>query len=273
MLSKDRANFCVRCNFEQIVMAAVQTARQVSRGELLSIANKAVKTYLAGLPKEVVETVDTALLVNDSVFPVHQLVLISSSAMLRDLLTSQASFSGNVEVQMIPLIDDQQDCVRDALAYIYRRMLLSIEPPKVEFISTAKHLVNFGHKYGIQVLLDEGDAFISTWCKTRFPKPRDGHMSSFKHRHVATAAAKEVVEGIDFAERAGLQLSLEVCASWFVQYIWDLQLRLEDQLTSILAEISSPVLARIMSAVAKNNCIYVDLGRRSHGLNRNWLGQ
>lgn len=149
-------------------MAAVETAARLTRGELVSIANQeAVKTYLAELPKEVVETVDTALLVDDSVLPVHQLVLISSSAMLRDLLSSQATLLSSQatlegsQVHIIPLIHDGQECVQDALAYMYQRIMFSTKAPEVADMKKAKHMVTFGHKYGVQLLLDEADAFIS----------------------------------------------------------------------------------------------------------------
>lgn len=140
-------------------MAAGENApRRLSRGELVNIASQeAVKTYLAGSPKEVVETVDTALLVNDSILPVHHFALMSSSVMLRDLLSSQASGATLQadQVQMVPLVDDRQDCVQDALTYMYKRMSLSTASPEVASITQAKHLVQFGHKYGVQVLLDE----------------------------------------------------------------------------------------------------------------------
>ena len=64
------------------------------------------------------------------------------------------------------LIDHGQDCVQDALAYMYRRILLSIEPPEVACILAAKHLVTFGHKYGVWVLLEEGQRMVQD---TPFP--------------------------------------------------------------------------------------------------------
>lgn len=42
-------------------------------------------TYLADIPKELVESVDAALLVNDRKMPVHQFLLISTSTVLRNL--------------------------------------------------------------------------------------------------------------------------------------------------------------------------------------------
>lgn len=246
-------------------MAAVETAARLTRGELVSIASQeAVKTYLAGLPKEVVETVDTALLVNDSVLPVHQLVLTLSSAVLRDLLFSQASTLQGGQVQMVPLMDDGKDCVQDALAYMYQRVsMLSIEPPEVDSILEAKHLVRFGHKYGVKVLLDEGDAFISKWCKTNLPIPLSRDMPVFKDKPHVMTAAQEVIEWVAFAEGASLHLTLVACESWFVRHIWELVFHLEDGLSGMLAQMSSDVLARIMSAVAMKDKAFVDLRRRA----------
>lgn len=161
------------------VMAAVET-RRLSRGELVDIASQeAVKTYLAELPKEVVETVDTALLVNESVLPVHQFVLISSSAVLRDLLSSPASTMQEHQVQMVPLVDDKQDCVQDALTYMYKHVILSTASPGLASITQAKHSAQFGHKYGVQVLLDDSDAFINRWCKVHLFAPYSGKGSRF----------------------------------------------------------------------------------------------
>lgn len=238
-------------------MTVVETAARLSRGELVSIAGQeGVKTYLAGVPKQVVETVDTALLVNGSVLPVHQLVLMSSSALFRDLLSSQASTAQGMqgmqgsEVQVVPLIDDAQDCVQDALAYMYQHIsMLSNKTPEVTSILAAKHLVMFGHKYGVQALLDEGDAFISKWCKTKLSRPQDINTSASER------AAQEVVEWI--AEGTGLCLTLEACELWFVRYIWDLAGHLHG-LSGILAQMSSGVLARIMSAVATKDRAFVD---------------
>ena len=240
-------------------MAAVEPTARLSRSELVSLANvEAVTTYLAGLPKEVVETVDTALLIDGNVLPVHQLVLISSSAMLRDLLSSQATLQGS-QVHMIPLIHDEQACVQDALAYMYQRIMLSTKAPKVADIKKAKHMVKFGHKYGVQLLLDEGDAFSSEWCKINLSGPDDHHHKSApERRQYAIQAAQEVVEWIVFAEGASLHSTLMVCETWFVQHIWDLTLSLKrDALSDILAQISSHALARIMSAVAHKNRLYI----------------
>ena len=246
-------------------MAAVETAaRQLSRGELVSIASQeAVKTYLAGLPIQVVESVDAALLVNDSVLPVHQFVLISSSAVLRDLLSSQASTVQEHQVQMVPLKDHGQDCVQDALAYMYKRMLLSNAPPELASITQAKHLVQFGHKYGVQVLLDESDAFIHSWCKVNLCGPNNGGRSAYQRKEYAESCARKVLDWMSFAEGASLELTIGACESWFVCHIWELQQHFEDSqifyyftvyenpLNDILAELSRKALAHILSAVAK----------------------
>ena len=157
------------CAAQFVMVAGEAETRRLSRSELVKIASQqAVQTYLTGLPKEVVETVDMALLVEDSVLPVHKLLLVSASPVLRDLLSSQASTHDQVD--KVPLLDDGQDCVEDALAFMYRRMVLSmsIAPPRIACITEAKHLLQFGHKYGVQVMLDESDAVLHQWCKERF---------------------------------------------------------------------------------------------------------
>lgn len=238
-------------------MAAVEPiARQpLSTGELVSLASQeASKTHLAGLPKEVVETVDTAVLVDDIILPVHQLVLSSSSAVLRDLLSSQVTTLQASQVHMVPLRDDGQDCVQDALAFIYQRMLLSVNvsPPEVASITKAKHLAKFGLKYGVQVLLDDSDAFISNWCKTHLSKLQIWNLHTTERKQHATIAAQEVVDWRVFAEGANLGSTLVACESWFVQHMGPLTRHLENiQLNGILAKMSSDMLARIMSAVAK----------------------
>ena len=233
--------------------------RRLSRGELVDISGQeAAQTYLAGLPKELIETVDTVLLVGGSVLPVHKFVLIFSSAILRELFSSQGSTTQEDQVQMIPLMDDGQACVQDALAYLYRRMLLSTEPPELTSITMAKHSAKFGHKYAIRVLLDESDGFINRWCKKSFSTPLGGNRSTAQERQQhAMTAAQEVIEWTVFAESASLQLTLGVCESWFVFHIWDLKRLLDDpttdkvQLSGMMTTLSSDVLARILSGVAK----------------------
>ena len=240
-------------------MATGETAaRRLSIGGLLDIASQeAANTYLAGLPKDIIETVDMALLVNDSVLPVHRFVMISSSAMFRDLLSSQASRLQADQVHIIPLVDDGQECVQDALAYMYKRMVLSTSPPKVTSVAQAKHLVQFGHKYGLQVLLDESDAFISRWCKDNLVSPNNGSRSAYKRKQYAESCAKTVLGWMSFAEGASLELTTGVCESWFVGHIWELDLHYEDSqsyetyLSDILAMLSGKALANILYNVAK----------------------
>lgn len=137
--------------------------------------------------------------------------------------------------------------------------LLSAEPPRIASIAEAKHLVQFGHKYGVWVLLDEGDAFINKWCMTHLNSNTHGrHLHDCDCEQHAIRAAQEVAEWIAFAEGASLRSTLVVCETWFVPHIWDLTLSLKkDPLSDILAQISSHVLARIMSAVAHKNRLFI----------------
>lgn len=145
--------------------------------------------------------------------------------------------------------------MQDALAHIYRRTLLSTEPPKVASSTEAKHLVQFGHKYGARVLLDAGDAFINKWCLTHLKSSTHGrHLDFCEREQHARQATQEVVQWIAFAEGASLLSTLKVCETRFVQNIWDLTLSLErDLLSGILAQINGHVLARILTAVAYQN--------------------
>lgn len=254
-----RNRFCAA----QFVMVAGQAeTRRLSRGELVNIASQqAVQTYLAGLPKEVVETVDMAFLVKDSVLPVHKLLLVSASPILGDLLSSQASTHD--QVQTVPLMDDGQDCVQDALGFMYRRMVLSIAPPRIACITEAKHLVQFGHKYGVQVLLDESDAFVHQWCKESFRTghcpmqmtgPNGGYRPFERRQQTAMSATHDVLEWTAFAEGAGLDRTLGVCETWFVNHLWALGSYLEPHFGAQMAKLGTNMLTRIMSRVVTEYC-------------------
>ena len=232
--------------------ARENASRRLSRGELLEMAHQeaARDTYLAAMPKEMLESVDAALLVNDSVLPVHTLVLMSASTVLRDLLSSQASETQD-QVQMVPLIGDGEDCVLDALAFIYRRMVLSEAAPQVTSVSEAKHLVHFGHKYQVQVLLDVGDAFMHHWCQDNFSTLNyaDNGWLTQEEEQADIATIQTVQEYIALAEKNSLRLTLGVCVNWFVLNFWDVGSCCGSAFTAELGKFQTDTLARITSGV------------------------
>ncbi|KAL3158671.1 hypothetical protein ABBQ32_011412 [Trebouxia sp. C0010 RCD-2024] len=232
--------------------AGETAARRLSRGELVEIAQQeAVKdTYLATISKALVECVDAALLVNDRVLPVHTIFLISASTVLADLLSSQASEPQD-HVQMVPLLGDGEDCVLDALAFIYRRMVLSEAAPRITTLSQAKHLVHFGHKYQIQVLLDRGDAFMCQLCKENLPDLNylEAGYDTQDELYEDEDTIQNVQEYIALAEAHSLKLTLGVCETWFIQHFWHVGCFLGSEFTEALEKLQTDTLARITAGV------------------------
>ena len=106
--------------------------------------------YLEHLPKQLLEAVDVALIVEDLVLPVHSFILMASSPILSEILAAQfaerknRSSSAALEIVMV---GEHRQCVETALAYIYKRCSLSKGAPQIATTAEAKHLVKFGRKY------------------------------------------------------------------------------------------------------------------------------
>ena len=76
------------------------------------------------------------------------------------------------------------------------------------------------------------------------------------------SATDDVLEWTAFAEGAGLDMTLGVCETWFVDHLWALGSSLEPHFGAKMAKLGSDVLVRIMSRVVKEyrpgekTCIY-----------------
>lgn len=127
--------------------------------------------YLDRLPKQLLDAVDVALIVEKVILPVHSFILMASSPIFSEILAAQLaerkikSSSAALEIVMV---GENQPCVETALAYIYKRCSLSKGAPQIATTAEAKHLVKFGRKYNIQVLLDDSDAFMCRWLRSNF---------------------------------------------------------------------------------------------------------
>ena len=228
-------------------------ARHLETDKLVTIARQeAVKLdmYLARIPKELVESVDAALLVNDSVLPVHQFLLISSSSVLRDIVRVSSQACRPHQAIAIPMMDMRED-VQTAVAYLYKR--LSQATSMITSIEEAKRLVKFGHKYGVQVLLDESDVFIHNWCKQNFSTLSSAYYTA-QDRQRVVSKIQSVLEWTVLAESGCLDKTLELCNKWFVAHFWCLEAHLQHPygrgVSAELAQLRNDTLACILSEVA-----------------------
>lgn len=185
---------------------------QLSKVELVRLANECSKdTYLAGLPQQLVNTVDMALHMGHVALPVHRFLLIASSSVFWDVLAFQDSTQAD-SVGHIPLIDDDQEGVVLALGYMYQQVLLSEVTPQIRSIEDAKYVGKFANKYGIQALLGGCDLYVQQWLINNFFEVRPRWPDAFP-----AGIADRLPEWVAFATNTNLHKSLMACEDWIVE--------------------------------------------------------
>ncbi len=222
-MSAGRAVKDTHCKLPSMPELPECTVSAQSSLDLVQLANTSKFKYLDHLPKQLLNNVDVALVVESLVLPAHSVILMAASTIFSEILAAQMTDSGfnkpRSSALEVIMVGENRDCVQTALEYIYKRCSLSKGSPQISTTAEAKHLVKFGRKYNVQVLLDESDAFMCRWLRSNFEILEC--FKGSKGSAVANASAVEraaiVVEWAVIAEDKSLFCSLAYCESWIVR--------------------------------------------------------
>ncbi len=223
LVSVGRAVKDTHCKLPTMPELPECTVSAQSSLDLVQLANTSKFKYLDHLPKQLLNNVDVALVVESLVLPAHSVILMASSTVFSEILAAQMTDSGvnkpRSSALEVIMVGENRDCVQTALEYIYKRCSLSKGSPQISTTAEAKHLVKFGRKYNVQVLLDDSDAFMCRWLRSNFEILEC--FKGSKGSAVANASAVEraaiVVEWAVIAEDKSLFCSLAYCESWIVR--------------------------------------------------------
>lgn len=174
-------------------------------------------SYLQNLPEQMVSTVDTALTVEDAIYPVHSFVLMSASPIFADMVAAhyaEKTSGKTAAVLTIPLLGSQKRGTQSALQFMYQQSLLRKDKvrPVFDKLEEAEYFVEFAHKWNIQLLLQAGDKILCkqiSWHCASQSSPMFGSSNSEK--------AISVIKWAVRAESMGLPRSLAFCEKWLVQ--------------------------------------------------------
>lgn len=192
---------------------APQTARELVQ---LAQTNLHKLRYLNNLPDQMVSTVDTALIVEDATYPVHSFILMSASPIFADMVASHyaEAINGKAPAPLaIPLLGSRKKETQSALQFIYQHCLLSKDKtlPLDVKLEEAECMVEFGHKWNMQLLLQAGDRML---CNQIARQCGSGPSSIF-----GATLSEKAVKVIAWAVRAetmALPKSLAFCERWLV---------------------------------------------------------
>lgn len=108
-----------------------------------------------------------ALCVGDTILPVHKCLMMVSSSVFSDVLGSQCeqhATSGTAGYgQIMPLINEDEASIKEALSYVYQKLYLCNSAPEIVSIDQAKLLAQFSAKYDILAVLGDCDIFVEQW--------------------------------------------------------------------------------------------------------------
>ena len=190
--------------------------------DLVQLANTSKFKNLDHLPKQLLNNVDVALVVESLVLPAHSVMLMAASTVFSEILAAQMTDSGvnkpRSSALEVIMVGENRDCVQTALEHIYKRCSLSKGSPQISTTAEAKQLVKFGRKYNVS----------STWTRAMLscaaglgPSLRFWTFKGSKGSAVANASVVEraaiVVEWAVMAEDKSLFCSLAYCESWIVR--------------------------------------------------------
>lgn len=109
---------------------------------------------------------DVKLVVEGVELPAHKTILAANSKVFADLFTSQASAapsnSGVPQVPLVPLVGESLQDATTALTYLYRNCVPSTHAQSVAS-REARALIRFGHKYGMQGMLDAIESVLISY--------------------------------------------------------------------------------------------------------------
>lgn len=120
--------------------------------------------YLNGLPEHFVKLADAALVAEEVSLPVHQAILAANSSFFGELfLTAQEHQAGRSNLLQCPLPGDKLQDVLTVLKYCYQSCtIFSCSKPTLASAQDACSLARFAHKYDMQPLLQECEAYLIT---------------------------------------------------------------------------------------------------------------
>ena len=187
--------------------------------ELVCLASSELHqlSYLQNLPEQMVSTVDTALTVEDATYPVHSFVLMSASPIFAGMVAAhyaEKTSGKTAAVLTIPLLGSQKRGTQSALQFMYQQSLLCKDKvlPVLDKLEEAEYLVEFAHKWNIQLLLQAGDKIL---CKQI---SRQCHLDT-SSRFGTTNSEKAiiVIQTAVKAESMSLPRTLAFCEKWLVR--------------------------------------------------------
>lgn len=123
-------------------------------------------TYMSFLPVTLQQMADVKLVVEGVELPAHKTILAANSKVFAELFTSQAAGSSQSEV---PLADESLQDTTIALTYLYRNCVPSTDAQSVDSLE-ARALIRFGHKYGMQGMLDAVESVLISYLQQDFGK-------------------------------------------------------------------------------------------------------
>ena len=179
--------------------------------------------YLSVVPKDLWDTVDLALVVGGTAFPVHSLVVAGQSKVLREALLNcpNTSASGTFNSQrQLPLVGDEIATVTDTLTYLYRRTF-AVQPVKLSSVLEAVRVAEFAHKYHCDNLTREADVHLSR--EAARPQRSQGPLLALPKRPGAGSVeglvnlkSWDALHFLDMAQKFGLSQFSAHCEHWLI---------------------------------------------------------
>ena len=218
---------------------ATQTVQELVQ---LAQCNSQTLQYLHNLPEYMASTVDTALVVEDVIYPVHSFILLSASPIFADMVALHyaevvAGKANNVaSVLAIPLLGSSKATTQVALQFIYQHLVLVKHEtlPQVCNREEAEDLMQFAHRWNIQFFSSGVDSMLCDRLRTCF-----GGQVREQDMITATKVLQYAVQ----ADTMELPLSLAFCEQWLVRCFQGLDV------PSILFQLSQPSLLRVTRGI------------------------
>ena len=161
--------------------------------------------YMSSLPASFQEMTDVVLVVEDVALPAHKAILAANSKVFADLLASQEPAASTQ--QKVPLVGESlQDAIK-ALTFLYSNCVFSTNVQSINSPEDAKPLIKFGHKYGMQGMLDAIETHLISQVQEG-----DGENGMY----VMMKSNEAVVSWTALAEGFGLSRLLAHCERFMV---------------------------------------------------------
>ena len=176
-------------------MATADSATLVSRNAI----------HMISLHASFQEMADVVLVVEGSELPAHKAILAANSKVFADLFAIHApSVSSKQEV---PLIGESLQDTITALTFPYRNCVFSSSAQSINSPEDARPLLKFGHKYGMQGMLDAIETYLIAQVQEAGP---DGHYALMKSNEA-------VASWTALAEKCGLSKLLAHCEKFMIK--------------------------------------------------------